>query len=249
MGIVRPERVKAAKFASEEELAARVVAWVQAQGWETFHEVQMHTYGRRADIVARCGNHLWVIETKRSLTFEVVEQAHSWHTWAHLVSIAVPEAKRDRSVMAYRFCASLGVGVIEVPTDARSLSLIRVRVPPQLERIQGKLRGPHNWLAKSLREEHKESVPGNDASKFFTPYQNTCNELRRILHEHPDGILMAQALKNIEHHYADDKSATCSLTHWIRLGKVEGMRVDVVGRRLTLFPDNKPEAPEEDDHE
>jgi hypothetical protein len=222
-------------FKTEEELAGRVVGWLQAQRWETFHEVQMASYGRRADIVARCGPHLWVVETKRSLTFDVIEQALKWHSWADLVSVAVPSAKR--SGMAARFCEFLGVGLIVVPKE--NYSHPQDVVAPRLQRMHGRISKRHDWLERALTEEHKASAPGNARSEYYTPFRRTCQELKSIVDKNQGGIAMSAAIKSIPHHYASDKSAICSLTKWIREGKVDGIDIDPESYRLVLLPKAK----------
>ncbi len=78
--------------ATEVELARPVVAWLGDLGWEVFQEVSAG--GSVADIVARRGPVLWVVEVKRSLGLSLLGQAHAWKRRAHRVSVAVP-AGRD----------------------------------------------------------------------------------------------------------------------------------------------------------
>jgi hypothetical protein len=78
------------KFKSEAELAAQIVAWFADKPYEIFQEVQYGRCGPVADIVARSGRIIWVIEAKMTLGLSVLGQADSWRPYAHYVSIATP---------------------------------------------------------------------------------------------------------------------------------------------------------------
>ena len=80
---------------SEVELARPVVAWLRLQRWEVYQEVQMGNGGPVADIVARLGNLYWVVECKTKFGLAVMDQAHGWLGYAHLVSVAVPVLHRS----------------------------------------------------------------------------------------------------------------------------------------------------------
>ena len=62
----------------EVDIAALIISWLEEQEWETYKEVQIFSYGRRADIVGVKGKLIWVVETKTTLTFEVIAQALGW---------------------------------------------------------------------------------------------------------------------------------------------------------------------------
>ena len=77
----------------EQELASYIVSYLENENWEIFQEVQFRSYGNIADIVAVKDNKLWIIESKTTLSFKVLEQARRWK--CHYRSIAVPSV-RDR---------------------------------------------------------------------------------------------------------------------------------------------------------
>jgi len=81
---------KRPKIASEAALAEVVVAWLRADGWRTFHEVELPR-GGRADIVAARSGLVWIIETKLQAGLEVLDQAlERRRAGAHGVLVAVP---------------------------------------------------------------------------------------------------------------------------------------------------------------
>jgi hypothetical protein len=60
---------------TEADLAAVVVAWLQDSGAAVYQEVEVA--GGVADIVARVGPELWIIETKLHLSLALLVQAYS----------------------------------------------------------------------------------------------------------------------------------------------------------------------------
>ena len=90
----------------ETDIAKPVVSWLQDQGWTVYQEVEVKERGARADIVAIIEPKIWVIEVKRSYGLGVLEQALSWRSLSHYVSIAVPRGKRgQRTHLATGFIA------------------------------------------------------------------------------------------------------------------------------------------------
>jgi hypothetical protein len=148
------------QFKSEEELAAEVARWLNDWGWDVYHEVRVYQGGERADIVAKNGLLLWVIECKRSLGLSVIAQAQQWKFWAHAVSVAVPSSRSSKSrTLAEQICRGLGVGMIYVSPLDSEYEWARGKwgmIPPQL------IRKPHpDRLMAALSEGHKRFAPGN----------------------------------------------------------------------------------------
>jgi hypothetical protein len=124
----------------ETDIARPVVAWLQAQGWTVYQEVQHQ--GCVADIVAVRGPLLWVIECKAQLGLAVLGQALGWQGHAHAISVAVmsdpkPKDKLKKPRLSpawpkeelhYRMhaCVSL-LYVYELLTDTE-LDRIRMRI-------------------------------------------------------------------------------------------------------------------------
>ena len=72
--------------ATERELAAPVVEWLSAQHFEVYQEVELHS--RVADIVAVDGKRVWVIECKRTMSLDLLDQANRWRwlaTWCSVI--------------------------------------------------------------------------------------------------------------------------------------------------------------------
>jgi hypothetical protein len=199
---------KRERFEKESDLAAVVVRWLQDADWDVYQEVQVFAFSQRADIVARRGAVLWVIESKLRFSFEVIDQAERWRWLANRVSVAVPESAGNR-VSAQRVLKLLGVGLLLVPVPegeaGRSRSFtqesVREAVPPTFVRREGER------LRQALCEEHKTFAAAGSQGGYYTPFNATRG----------------------------------ALSKWILSGKIPGVRVEWINRKMKLFPsDNAP---------
>jgi hypothetical protein len=102
---------------AETAVAGAIVNWLRERGWDVHQEVETFG-GQRADILAvNAQGHVWIIETKTSLTFDLLGQAADQRICSHYVSIGIPATKNDsrRSrALAYDWLGAEGVGLIEV---------------------------------------------------------------------------------------------------------------------------------------
>lgn len=207
-------------FRSEQQLAAVVVAWLQAAGWEVYQEVS--SLEGVADIVATQGGLVWVIEAKLTTGLDVLEQAARWKPWAHQASIATPTRNR----FAYQVARKLGVGALLVgPGD------IEEAVEAPLFR-----RAQADKLRATLHEEHKTFAPaGNATGARSTSFGRTCRAVASYVQRNP-GVSLKQLLDEVETHYTSKSSARASLARWIDAGKVAGVRLERDGKALRLLP-------------
>lgn len=214
---------------TEQELAAVVVAWLAADGWEVFQEVEPRRRGICADIVARRAGIIWIIEAKLHFGLTVLGQAHRWLQMAHFVSVATPSLGRD-----YTFCRQLlkqmGIGSLRVQTQGKYVSVDEV---PRLNRRI------LPYVAESLREEHKTfAVAGNNRGHRFTPFQATCVEIRKIVEANP-GIVMSALMKELKHHYANDTTARACIRKLGEAGAIEGIRLEREGKAIHFYEGRK----------
>lgn len=218
-------------FKAESDLAKVVVEYLREQGWEVYQEVKLKGSGV-ADIVAVQGQIVWVIESKMSLGFAVLEQAWKWQRYAHYVSVAVPVGygKVKGRQLANQMMRSLGIGHLEV-----SPGWVRVYAPPSLNR-----RAAAKALRDSLNEKHKTyAQAGNADGRHWSPFKQTCDDIRVAVATSP-GITMKDLLERITTHYRSLATARSSIVFWARHGKIKGVEVRREGRRLTLHPTPTP---------
>jgi hypothetical protein len=218
---------------SETELAAAIVAWLRQEQWEVYQEVQLSYGSSIADIIAVRDPVVWVIETKRSLTLEAINQAERWHYYAHLASVAVPKRKRDgRPLAGARVCRLLGVGLLCVQPPSRWQAAEVI----EEQRSRFDRRSSVKRTRQALCEEHKTfAAAGNAECRRWSPWRATCEELRKSVERAP-GMSLKEAIESIETHYHSQASARSSLSHWLQVGKIDGVRCERDGRYLRLYP-------------
>ena len=220
------------KFTSETHLAREVVAWLTAQGWETYREVTIRSSEPRADICAVSGPWLWVVECKLRFGFDVIAQALDWFRYANLVSVAVPPVVKrfDRGrFLAKEICRERGLGLIEAVPAEEGWPVRWGQIAPRLRRK----RDPR--LGQALHPNMRQTEPGTNNGGYYTPFRGTCERLKDLVREQP-GIALKDAIAALDHHYANDTSARCHLVQYIRRGIITGIEVEG-GRPLRLFPE------------
>ena len=209
--------------ASEQNLAAVVVAWLEAMGADVYEEVACG--GGVADIVAVVGAETWIVEVKTSLSLALLIQAMERRRSAHRVFVAAPRTKHLWNVK--RLCDEVGIGLLIVQSgdfeSSRSWEQPRINVE-----VYGR-----RWntrpveLRSKLRPEHKTSAkagtPG--AAGRWTPWRDTCRQLAVLVKSQP-GITLKEAIDTIKHHYSSAASARTSLAKWIEGGEVDGVRYE-----------------------
>jgi len=203
---------------SEASLAAKVVQYLQEDKWEVYQEVKFSKYlgSPIADIVAVRNNLLWIIECKRSLTLDVMEQASSWKV--PLRSVAVPYSKsrhiknrkQNGGYIGYRIAKDyLKIGIIVVGS-----TLITEPVSPPILREFYK---NGKYLKGLLVEEQKSgeySVAGSKGGGYYTPYQKTIKYVKDYISRNP-GVTFKEIIDYIDgnryHHYSTPGSMKQSL--------------------------------------
>jgi hypothetical protein len=227
-GEPRTEGSVAAK-ASEADIAAVVVDYLIVHGYDVYQEVELTPQGIRADIVARRGPELTIIETKTNASLTVLYQAMERRTFAHRIYVAI-----ERPAHAFeKLCSELGIGLYRVyvgsgkPWDPP-------RVTEQVESQRWKSR-PLN-LASRLRPEHKTSaLAGSPTGGHWSRWRETCAVLTRLAITEP-GIDLREALKQSGHHYASLRGAVASMASHVRSGRVPGVKLD----HGALYPTDVP---------
>jgi len=214
----------------EEDLARRVIEWLQVEQWIVWQEVSPAPRAPVCDIVAKRGAVIWAIECKTTASLEVLDQARGWTDRANYVSVAVPH--RRTRYLYENFARSVGLGVLWVDSG----SVTDVRGPYSRER-----RGQNRWsfaFREFLTEERRlwPAAAGNNRSERWTDFHSFCHSVMRVVHTTP-GISLRQAIAEIEnHHYSSDVSARQSLRFWAMAGKVPDVQLYYVGRTPTLWP-------------
>jgi len=220
--------------ATEKDLAAPVVEWLTEQGFEVFQEVE--AYNRTADIVARDGRFIWVIECKKSLSLEVIDQADRWRWMATWCSVAVPKPRRGferprivRSILDWR-----GIGLLEVESPRIHVPIYKPLVTEEIPFHTNRKADYKKW-DRFLTEQHKTYCPAGSQSGRLTKFKITKDALVSYVRRNP-GVSLKEALEKIKHHYASKSGAVGRTAELIRRGVFPELRLEHDGKYLKLWP-------------
>lgn len=207
----------------ETEIAAAVVAWLTAEGFEVYQEVEVRP--GILDIAARRRPVVWAIETKVRLNYEVIAQAERWVPHVHRAVVACPchwplhpydQALFDR----------LGLGLVSVHGgDGARLECVH--------RIDARLNVHSDGaVARALREEHKTySQAGQSGGPRWTRWKSLCKDFRAYVRDHPgctarEAVLGMQAKAAKFGQAGRYGAAASSLLRGVKGGYVPGVRCE-----------------------
>jgi len=217
---------------TEEEIAEKVIVWLQKQHWEIYQEVQVFHGSSVADIIAIQNNLVWVIEVKKSLTLRVLDQATNWLRLSHFVSIAYESGKRRAmrgGQTAVSYMSWKGIGSIIVDKHG----FVSEKFPASLHR-----KVPSKMIIERLVDQHKTfAKAGNSSGEKWSPYKETCRRIVSVVNSNP-GIMLKDLMDNITHHYASSQSARSSIAKWAGDGLIKGVRLECVKGKNRLYPTN-----------
>ena len=225
----------------ETRLAAAVIAWLRADGWQVWQEVS--SGNSAADIVAMMDGRIWIIECKASFGLDVIAQANDWRGHAHWISVAVPLARQTRaSILGRRVCRDLGVGVLTVVGLTFTSNQVRI-VEDVAPRI---MRWKRRWLmetspltqmrAKLATYPQDYHEAGSACGGAWTPYKSSCATVAEYVRTHP-GCTCPEMIREVGSlHYSTPSTARGSIVHWALHRKVPGVRAERDGRVVRLYP-------------
>lgn len=198
----------------EEELAKHIISFFEKQGYEVYKEVCAYGGGTaRADIYCVRGQETVAIETKMGLGLKVIDQAFTWRMMANYSYIAIPYKHKADVHFAKQVCQDYGIGILYFY--------------PKNEAVVEFLKPAYNTDPSNpkLYEEQKDSVAGNARSEYVTPFKLTCKQLLDYVTVKGGKVGIKEAIRNINHHYANENSAESSLKKMVRLNVIDGLKV------------------------
>jgi hypothetical protein len=203
----------------ETDLAKKVIDWLIDQKWDVYQEVQFCGGGNIADIVAKQGRIIWVIETKMTLSLSVIGQAYEWLPWANYVSVAVPAGKR-RIGFASQVLKTYGIGLLTVNQFDHDWN------SPVDEIEHPTLRRPiRDHILNTLNEAHKTyAEAGNAEGRRWSPFKETCSQIYRYVKVN-EGCSLKDVLTSVKHHYTSTATARSCIPKWAEAGEIEGIKV------------------------
>jgi hypothetical protein len=209
---------------AEIDIAAVVITWLAEADWTIYQEVQIGRYGPRIDLVARMGERLWVIECKRTHSFDVIEQTLRWVGAAHWISIAT--AGRLRKTLAReRFHEMLGVGWLHCGGGITEV------VAAPLHRRLGSFD-----LRHYLKDGQRTTGTAGSQSDYWSSFRQTKGQVIELVQKSP-GITMKDLVDRAGgFHYSSSSTARAALAKWISRGTIPGIESRREGRLVRYYP-------------
>jgi hypothetical protein len=215
----------------ETELAKPVIQWLSEQHWEIYQEVQFGYGGGVADIVAVRNGILWIIETKTSYSFAVLNQASRWG--AHYRSVAVPSAReRDYRVALWYY----QVGVIEVnfyKSGNTTETEVDEHIPAPLMRSNHKQ--SKRYMDSLVELQKTYAAAGSQSGHHLTPYKNTMIEVKRTISANPGCTIKDLFEKHGRMHYSSASSLKGNLIKALADFEKDWCRIDTSTKPYKLF--------------
>jgi len=219
---------------TEQEMAAKVVAYLKGNGWLVHQEVKVRKRSV-VDIVATNGPLVWVVECKLSRSLALLDQLRPLRGRSHYLSAAVPVGSSGG--VFQEVLRDWGVGLITVSPYTGGVS--GEIVAPRLCRSAHRFK---SMWDKTLLEEHRNgqyAAAGAAGGGHFTPYKRTCRDLLNVVTKSP-GITLKEALKEAGHHYNREGTARSCMRRNLAAGLVPGLELRAITadgkRKLTLWP-------------
>jgi hypothetical protein len=202
----------------ESDIAQICVEYFSYLNYDVYKEVTMNGKGgRRSDIYAMNDDISIIVEVKLNFSLKVIEQAYSWRNNANKAYICVPKPKhsdRKSHMFGKRVCEELGIGVIVIDffnaacvIDVESIFHENIKKPV-------------------LYESQKNSVAGNNESKYHSAFKETCLNIDNYMKDINEPIKLSEIIKNITHHYRTETSASYSIKKMIEQSVITGYIYD-----------------------
>jgi hypothetical protein len=216
----------------ETDVGAAVVKWLRRDGWDVYQEVSCRS--GVADIVATRDGRVWIVETKTTLSFALIDQARDRLKHAHWVSVAVPSAKRSET--AYWALRYFGIGLL---LKMDYTGEVRESIEPRTNRAGHQ--GAKKLISTLVPEQHDFAAAGTAHGGYWTPFKATCRNALDFVKVH--GACTAKDLiDGIKHHYRTSATARTTLIQRIEAGVVPGLRIDRSVKPLRVVPEGKKNA-------
>lgn len=211
----------------EIQLAQEIVYFLKDMKWEVYQEVKVP--GGVIDIVGIRDNISWIIETKCSLSLQLLEQIYQRRYMANYISIATPCFKNTKGHFAAGiFLRNCGIGYLQ----AEFMYGITEIIAPKLFRIKRSL--GVNVKEYLVEQQKNYANAGNSDGRYWTPFKETCKNITNYITKNP-GCTIKELIDNINHHYHSSSTAKSSINAWIREGIINNIRREKSGQSYRLY--------------
>lgn len=230
-------RAKKPRIQKEADLGPPVIRWLENHRWDVYQEVPLGSVAPRADIAARLGSIVCVVELKLGLSFDLIAQARDWTRTAHWVFVAIPEVAPSRGLregLCYLRHLGIGAMVVQCGSTLAPEATVKVWHLPKIQR--GIYRPYTEAFIKNMVPERKALTTAGTNRVAWSPFKQTCERVADYVAAHP-GVSIKEVVAHVEHHYASEGGARTNIMTWAESGYIPGVRVERRNGRKALFPE------------
>ena len=206
----------------ESDLTNIIISYMENKNYISYKEVSVKGVGggiRSDSYFIKKDNDIIsetiAIETKLNFTIKVIHQAYRWIQHSNKSYICVPKTKKKNKkdfLFGLKICKQLNIGVFEV--DMVTHYINELYTPS----INSKYKIP------PLYEQQRDSLGGNDKGDFITKYKITVMNIDTYMID-KNNVELKEVIKNIDHHYKNDKSAINAITKYINKDIIKGYEI------------------------
>ncbi|MGO0061298.1 hypothetical protein ACTID9_14970 [Brevibacillus fluminis] len=183
----------------EADMYEPVKKWLEERGFTVYPEVECNRAGGRADIVAKSGAVVGVVEMKQSLTLDLIDQALRWRGYANYIWIAIPHKPKAYKKFVSMVLADYGIGVLTFSKYGtiwadKHARFMRRTLPHLKEALT------HHHLAADVKG-------GQRGGGYVTPYRITMNNVQLFLKRKGGWCRISEILDYCETHYAAPRAS------------------------------------------
>lgn len=176
------------------------------------------------DVVGQHGNVYIGIEMKTSMNFKVIEQAERRKHLVDYMFILVPRPKYTHSQMILDWLKHLGIGLIYYNEKERYMNKVSIYSWGKRQRSAKRHKIAH-YIDERLDSLNIGGVKGGES---ITPYKNTIDKIKHLLHRNKDGLTIDQILSEVQTHYTAPKPSVAATLRkswneeWCECERVDG---------------------------
>lgn len=218
---------------SEADLAAAVVAYLQADGWTVHEEVYRTEWLGRPDIVALRGPVVQIVEVKTSLSLALLDQIID-----HRCTLRSIAAQSVPGRAAFKLLNAEGIGYYQVFDNDSGHVEVREKIEPKIRREF--YDDARRWRSQCCIENaagFSVAKAGTRDGGYWTPFRHTMDDVKRSLQDAGGRMelkdLMAR-LPDGRRHYVSSATCRASLLHLIGTKVIPWARVVRDGRTVYI---------------
>lgn len=163
------------------------------------------------DFVVKNENVTMAVEVKKTLNFNVIEQANRNKNYCDYSYIAIPSTKSQH--FGYTICEMLGIGV-----------LVYTKNNQVYEQVKPKKNRKSKYYKLNLEPYMMRSVAGSQNNRM-TPFKVTIENMVKYIKRHPNCTLN-ECLNNIDFHWNNISSAKNCVYLWIKRGIITEFNIE-----------------------